>query len=124
MGPERCLVALGAVAGCLGVALAAAASHGSGGTTLETSSRILLAHAPALVGLAAVTAAGLAYRTFAIASGALIAVGVALFSGDLAHRAFRSTALIPMAAPTGGVLMIAGWALAAVSAVMGGRKRL
>lgn len=122
--PERLLVVLGAVAGCLGVALSAAAAHVTGGGTLETSARFLLAHAPALVGLAAAAAAGLAHRNTALVAGALLALGLALFSGDLAYRGFRAEALFPMAAPAGGVLMMGGWALAAVSAVIGGPKRL
>ncbi|MFZ1681462.1 MAG: DUF423 domain-containing protein, partial [Rhizobiaceae bacterium] len=40
---------------------------------------------------------------------AIIALGVALFAGDLALRAFAGTRLFPMAAPTGGIAMIAGW---------------
>ena len=121
---ERVLVGLGAIAGCLGVALAAAASHVTGGGTLDTSARFLLAHAPALIGLAAASAAGLTHRSVGLTAACLIALGLALFSGDLAHRAVRSAALFPMAAPAGGVLMMAGWALAAAAAVIGGRKRL
>ena len=124
MGPERALLALGAVSGCLGVALAAAAAHGPGGTSLETSSRFLLMHAPALIGLAAASAAGLGQRALTVLAGALLALGLALFSGDLAYRAFRSAALFPTAAPIGGLLLMGGWALVAVAAVMGGRKRL
>jgi uncharacterized membrane protein YgdD (TMEM256/DUF423 family) len=122
-GPERALVALGALAGCLGVALAAAAAHVAAGATLETSATVLLAHAPALVGLAAAAAAGLLHRPVALASGALLALGLALFSGDLALRAFGYASPLPMAAPAGGILLMAGWAVIAASAVIGGRRR-
>jgi uncharacterized membrane protein YgdD (TMEM256/DUF423 family) len=121
-GPERILVALGAVAGCLGVALSAAAAHVTGGGTLETSARFLLAHAPALIGVAAIAAAGLGHRTVALASGTLLALGLALFSGDLAWRAFGGSSLFPMAAPAGGIILMGGWALAAAAAVIGGRR--
>ncbi|MDB5559205.1 MAG: hypothetical protein JWQ36_2139 [Enterovirga sp.] len=125
MGPERVLVALGAVAGCLGVALAAAAAHVAAGEgTLGIAAQFLLAHAPALIGLAAASAAGVAHRVVAIVAGGLIALGVAFFAGDLAHRAFRAASLFPMAAPTGGIVLMAGWAVAAASAVVGGQKRL
>ena len=120
--PERVLVALGAIAGCLGVALSAAASHVTGGGTLDVSARFLLAHAPALIGLAAAIATYLVHRPTALAAGSLLAIGLALFSGDLASRAFQGAALFPMAAPAGGILLIAGWALVAAAAVIVGRK--
>jgi uncharacterized membrane protein YgdD (TMEM256/DUF423 family) len=44
-----------------------------------------------------------------------LALGVTLFSGDLTARAFLGTSLFPMAAPSGGVLMMAGWLGVAVS---------
>jgi uncharacterized membrane protein YgdD (TMEM256/DUF423 family) len=46
-------------------------------------------------------------------------IGGALFAGDVTARAWLGTRLFPMAAPTGGVILIAGWlvlALAALSA--------
>ena len=45
-----------------------------------------------------------------------MANGVALFSGDLALRAYAGHPLFPMSAPTGGVVMIAGWVLLALAA--------
>nr|WP_210261160.1 DUF423 domain-containing protein [Enterovirga sp. DB1703] len=113
---------MGALAGCLGVALSAAASHVTGGGTLEISARFLLVHAPALIGVAAGAATGLLHRAAALAAGAILVLGLALFSGDLAARALRGAALLPMAAPAGGILMMAGWLLAALSAVIGGRR--
>ena len=120
--PARVLVALGAIAGCLGAALSAAASHVTGGGTLDVAARFLLAHAPALIGLAAAIATYLVHRPTALAAGSLLAIGLALFSGDLASRAFQGAALFPMAAPAGGILLIAGWALVAAAAVIVGRK--
>ena len=121
-GPERVLVTLGAVAGCLGVALSAAAAHVTGGGTLDTSARFLLAHAPALIALAGTAAACLVHRRIALVSGALLAIGLALFSGDLAIRGLGAASPFPMAAPTGGILLMAGWAMAAAAAVVGGKK--
>lgn len=121
-GPERVLVALGAIAGCLGVALSAAAAHMSAGASLDISARFLLVHAPALIGLAASAAAGLLHRRVALISGALLALGLAVFSGDLAIRSLGRVALFPMAAPVGGIMLIGGWAMAAAAAVIGGRS--
>jgi uncharacterized membrane protein YgdD (TMEM256/DUF423 family) len=41
-----------------------------------------------------------------------------LFAGDLALRAYAGHRLFPMAAPTGGMVMIGGWALLAVAALV------
>jgi uncharacterized membrane protein YgdD (TMEM256/DUF423 family) len=120
--PERVLIGLGAVAGCLGVALSAAASHMTAGATLEISARFLLAHAPALIGVAGAAAAGLVHRRVALAAGALLSLGLVLFSGDLALRAFGAASPFAMAAPAGGILLIGGWALTAAAAVIGGRR--
>jgi uncharacterized membrane protein YgdD (TMEM256/DUF423 family) len=43
---------------------------------------------------------------------------VALFAGDLTMRAFTGAGLFPLAAPSGGIAMIAGWAMVALAALM------
>jgi uncharacterized membrane protein YgdD (TMEM256/DUF423 family) len=43
-------------------------------------------------------------------------LGVALFAGDLALRAYTAHRLFPMAAPTGGIVMMAGWVLLGLAA--------
>jgi uncharacterized membrane protein YgdD (TMEM256/DUF423 family) len=45
-------------------------------------------------------------------------VGAALFSGDLALRAFAGHRLFAFAAPAGGIVLIAAW-LALVAAAIG-----
>jgi uncharacterized membrane protein YgdD (TMEM256/DUF423 family) len=45
-------------------------------------------------------------------------VGAALFSGDVALRAFAGHRLFPFAAPSGGVILIAAWLALAVAAVL------
>jgi uncharacterized membrane protein YgdD (TMEM256/DUF423 family) len=48
-------------------------------------------------------------------------VGAALFSGDIALRAFAGHRLFAFAAPTGGFILIAAWlalAAAAIAAVL------
>jgi uncharacterized membrane protein YgdD (TMEM256/DUF423 family) len=40
------------------------------------------------------------------------------FAGDLSMRALKSTALFPMAAPAGGIGLMVGWGLLAVSALI------
>ncbi len=121
-GLDRLLAALAAVAGGLGVAASAAAAHTSGGDTLKTAAQFLLFHAPAILALVALGAAGATRPLLTrLAAGALV-LGLALFSGDLALRALRSVPLFPMAAPTGGFLLMGGWLLAAVSAFVPARR--
>lgn len=120
--PERLLVAAAATAGCFGVAVSAAASHGGGGPGLETAGRFLLFHAPALLGLAAASRTGLLHRPTGLAAGALLVSGLVLFSGDLSIRAVYGVALFRMSAPLGGIALMAGWAVLAASTVIGGRE--
>jgi uncharacterized membrane protein YgdD (TMEM256/DUF423 family) len=118
---ERALAALGALAGGLGVALAAAAAHLSGPGSAETAARFLLFHAPALLAISAILAAGLAHRGLGRAAGFMLALGLALFCGDLALRGLRGSALLPYAAPAGGVLLIGGWAVLEGALLIGRR---
>lgn len=113
---ERSLAALGGAAGLLGVAIAAAAAHGWGGTNLETAGRFLLLHAPALLALAALITGGVLSPRLGRASGFVIAAGLVLFCGDLAMRAIWGIRLAPMAAPIGGTALMLGWALACIAA--------
>ena len=119
---DRALVATGGAAGLLGVALSAAAAHVTGGGTLDVSARFLLAHAPVLLGLAALANGGVAHPRTARLAGLAVAVGLTLFSGDLAYRGFRSEALFAMAAPAGGIVLMVGWALVVLSALIGSRR--
>ena len=115
---DRLLLALAGLSGLAGIAVSAAAAHSAGGQNLETSGRFLLIHAAALVGLMALSSAGLVHPTAARAAGFALLLGVALFAGDLTLRAFRGTALFPMAAPGGGILLMIGWGLVALSALI------
>jgi uncharacterized membrane protein YgdD (TMEM256/DUF423 family) len=116
-GWDKALVALGAFAGLAGVALSAAAAHVTGGGTLETAARFLLFHAPALLGVAALTGTRRVHPGIGRAAGLAFALGLVLFCGDLALRSFRVVPLFPMAAPSGGVILMLGWALVAVAAL-------
>jgi len=106
---ERLLLALGALAGVLGVAFSAMATHLTGAGTLEVSASFLLFHAAALVGIAALILGGHVGRRAALLAGWVLVVGLALFSGDLALRALAGQPLFSNAAPTGGVLLMLGW---------------
>ena len=104
--------------GALGVAFAAVAAHGAAAATLGSASQMLLFHAPALLALGLYGRAtgnpGLTLQ----AGGMVIVLGCALFAGDLAMRHYRDHSLFPMAAPSGGTLMILGWAIILVAGVL------
>ena len=115
---DRLLIVLAGLSGLAGIALSAAGAHAAGGSNLETAGRFLLVHAAALVGLLALAGAGLVHPTVARAAGWALLAGVALFAGDLTFRAWRGVALFPMAGPGGGILLMIGWALIALSALI------
>jgi uncharacterized membrane protein YgdD (TMEM256/DUF423 family) len=114
---ERVVVALAGLAGLLGVAAAAAASHVTGGGSLAIASNFLLFHAAALFGLVALSGAGVVAPRPARIAAALLLAGTILFCGDLALRALAGMRLAPFVAPAGGILMMLGWAAAALSAL-------
>lgn len=96
------LVLIAGLFGAAGVALSAVAAHAGG--NLGSAATMLLVHAPALLAVGLTAAPRLARF-----GGIVLAVGVLLFAGDLAARHFLGTRLFPMAAPAGGITMIAGW---------------
>ncbi len=104
---------LAGLIGTAGVALAAAATH-MGGALLGPASAMCLAHAPAMLALFA------AHRLLSPATGAglLMGLGTVLFAGDLVLKEFFGAGLFPMAAPSGGILMMLGWLLAGLGAFM------
>jgi uncharacterized membrane protein YgdD (TMEM256/DUF423 family) len=50
-----------------------------------------------------------ARKTWLNASSVLFATGTILFSGTLYMKAFTSITLLPLATPTGGILLMLGW---------------
>lgn len=99
--------------GMCGIGLAAAASHMDDQRLLGGASMMCLIHAPALIGL---IAAGGRIR-FTSAAGGLFILGVLLFAGDLVKRHFSGSGLFPMSAPSGGMIMMAGWLLIGIGAL-------
>jgi len=112
------LIALAAVMGAAGVVLLAAAAHAAPGAGLDSAGQMLLFHAAAVIAAAAALHAGLLFRPLALAAAIGLVLGAVLFSGDIALRAFAGHRLFPMAAPTGGFILIAGWLGLAVAAVV------
>lgn len=118
---DTLLVILAGLFGATGIGLYAVAAHATSGS-LDYAAVMLLAHAPALIGVAVASRTGLVDRTVGRIAGLDLAIGVALFSGDLAMRTFFGARLFPMAAPIGGVIAIAGWLILGAAALMAPRR--
>ena len=113
------LIALAGAMGAGGIVLAAAGAHIAPGAGLDSAAYMLLFHAVAVVGGAALAQQGLLWRPLALAVLAGFVLGAALFSGDIALRAFTAHRLFPFAAPSGGFILIAAWLALAVAALRG-----
>jgi len=118
----RILVVLAGVFGAAGVALAAAAAHQADAARLGPASSMLLFHASAIVGATLLCERGLIGRIPGLVAAFGLAIGAALFAGDLTLRHFAGHGLFPMAAPTGGTLLIASWLVLAAAALWPQRR--
>lgn len=113
----RILVVLASLSGLLGVGLSAAAAHITGGN-LTTAAHFLLFHAPALLALVALVTVGAISPILGQIAGYVLVLGLVLFCGDLSRRAFSGVALFPRAAPMGGIVLMVGWLLMGISALL------
>jgi uncharacterized membrane protein YgdD (TMEM256/DUF423 family) len=112
----RILIILAAVMGADGVILAAASAHQADATRLAAASSMLLFHATAVLAVVALTERGVVHARIGIASAFGFVVATALFAGDLTLRQYAGHSLFPMAAPSGGTLLIMSWLALAVAA--------
>ncbi len=111
------LLVLAGLMGAGGIALAAAGAHAVHGAGLDSAASMLLFHAASLIGGAALMQQPALWRPLALAALIAWVVGASLFSGDIALRVFAGHRLFPMAAPSGGTILIAGWLLFAAAAI-------
>jgi len=112
----RILVILAGVMGADGVILAAASAHLPDATRLAAASSMLLFHATAVLAVVALAERGVIHVRIGIAAAWGFVIAAALFAGDLTVRQYAGHSLFPLAAPTGGTLMIASWLVLAVAA--------
>jgi uncharacterized membrane protein YgdD (TMEM256/DUF423 family) len=112
------LILTAGLMGASGVVLAAAAAHAKSGMGLEAAGYLLLLHAIAVLSGVALLQQGLLLRPLALGVLGGWVLGSALFAGDIALRAFVGYRLFPMAAPTGGVVLIVAWLALAVTAIL------
>lgn len=111
------LLVLAGLMGAAGIMLAAAGAHAAPGAGLESAASMLLFHAVAILGGAALLQQGMLWRPLALAVLAAWVLGAVLFSGDIALRAFAGHRLFPMAAPSGGIVLILSWLGFVVAAI-------
>jgi len=107
---------LAGLMGAAGIMLAAAGAHAAPGAGLDGAAYMLLFHAAAIIGGSALVQQAALWRPLALAVLAAWVVGAGLFSGDIALRALAGHRLFPMAAPSGGIILIVGWLGFAVAA--------
>ena len=113
---SRILIGLAAVMGADGVMLAAASAHQADASRLASASSMLLFHAIAVLAVVALTDRGLIHARIGITAACGFVIATGLFAGDLTLRQYAGHGLFPMAAPTGGTLLIASWLVLAVAA--------
>jgi uncharacterized membrane protein YgdD (TMEM256/DUF423 family) len=111
------LIVLAGLMGAGGIMLAAAGAHVAPGAGLDSAATMLLFHAAAVLGGIALLQQGLLWRPLTLVVLAAWVLGAALFSGDVALRAFAGHRLFPMAAPSGGMILIAAWLALAAAAI-------
>jgi uncharacterized membrane protein YgdD (TMEM256/DUF423 family) len=112
----RILIGLAAIMGGDGVILAAASAHQADATRLAAASSMLLFHATAVIGAVALAERGIVHARIAIAAASGFVIAASLFAGDLTLRQYTGHGLFPLAAPSGGTLLIASWLALAVAA--------
>ena len=114
-------IVLAGLMGASGIILAAASAHAAPGTGLDSAAYMLLFHAVAVLGGVALIQQSVPWRPIMVFVLAGWVLGAVLFSSDIALRALAGFRLFPMAAPTGGIILIAAWigiAAAAIGALM------
>jgi uncharacterized membrane protein YgdD (TMEM256/DUF423 family) len=116
------LAGIAALMGAAGVALAAAGVHESGGELAERGALFLLLHAAAALAIAAHARVAIASARALVVVGFVMEAGAALFSAELAMRAFTGERIFPFAAPIGGTTMMLSWVALALVFAAGSRR--
>jgi uncharacterized membrane protein YgdD (TMEM256/DUF423 family) len=112
----RILIILAGIMGADGVILAATSAHQTDATRLAAASSMLLFHATAVLAVVALAERSTIHDRIGIAAAFGFVVAAALFAGDLTLRQYAGHGLFPLAAPTGGTLLIVSWLVLAVAA--------
>jgi uncharacterized membrane protein YgdD (TMEM256/DUF423 family) len=108
--------------GAAGVALAAIAAHRLPTPALASAAQMLMVHAVAVLAVSAWAVRSVHAAGWWRVAARVMLLGVALFAGDVALRAFEAGQLFARAAPIGGSLTILSWLLVAVAAAVDWRR--
>jgi uncharacterized membrane protein YgdD (TMEM256/DUF423 family) len=112
----RSLIVLAAIMGADGVILAAASAHQADASRLASASSMLLFHASAVLASVVLADRAIINARIGLAAAFGFVIAASLFAGDLTLRQYAGHGLLPMAAPTGGTLLITSWLTLAVAA--------
>jgi uncharacterized membrane protein YgdD (TMEM256/DUF423 family) len=112
----RILIVLAGIMGADGVVLAAASAHQTDASRLASASSMLLFHGSAVLAAVALAERGVIHVRIGIVAAFGFVIAAALFAGDLTLRQYAGHNLFPMAAPTGGTLLIVSWLVLALAA--------
>ena len=110
--------ALAGLTGAGGIILAAVAGHLVTDPRLHAAAYHLIFHASATLAVCGVACALPRRGEWFLGASALFLSGSLLFSGELSLRALAGTGLFPLAAPVGAILLIAGWLVVTLAAVI------
>jgi len=116
-GLHRLLIGLAAIMGACGVMLAAAAAHLPDASRLGAASSMLLFHATAAIATVALADRAIVHARIGVVAACGFVIAASLFAGDLTARQYAGHGLFPMAAPTGGTLLIVSWLVLALAAI-------
>jgi|EndMetStandDraft_7_1072992.scaffolds.fasta_scaffold915668_1 uncharacterized membrane protein YgdD (TMEM256/DUF423 family) len=122
-GMHAILLVVAGLMGAAGVILAAAGAHAASGAGLESASAMLLFHACATIGTVLALRSALLWPPLGTLAAAGFVLGAILFAGDLSLRALAGQRLFPMAAPSGGFILIASWLALSVAAACAALRR-
>ncbi|HKU08724.1 MAG TPA: DUF423 domain-containing protein [Bradyrhizobium sp.] len=118
----RVLIVLAGIMGADGVMLAAASAHQADASRLGAASSMLLFHACAVLATVVLAERALIHARIGLGAATGFVIAAGLFSADLTLRQYAGYGLFPLAAPTGGTLMIASWLALAVAAAWPRRR--
>lgn len=118
---DRILAACGALFGAAGLAALSAGAHVDSGGNYTTAGWMLMVHAGPVVFLGTVAPFTTVWRRLVLL---FMIAGTVIFAGDVSYRTYAGESLFPMAAPTGGTLLILAWiALALVLLLVSSGQR-
>jgi uncharacterized membrane protein YgdD (TMEM256/DUF423 family) len=120
---DQIFIALAGLMGAAGVILTAAGAHGKPGAGLDSAGYLLLIHACAVIAAVAAARQGIVLRPLATVTIAGFVLGATLFAADVSARAWLGHRLFAFAAPSGGMILIAGWLVLTVAALLTLRGR-